>query len=176
MSGAFATKLEVAHENVIEEHHCFGGECAILGCAKGKHIHAGAAEGVDDIVLRLLRMDAPPRDLTQWKAMLDRFPGLCVVLAHMGGFRQWEAARQLLVGRNIYLDTAYTIGQLDEKQLFYLRSRGIGAAAARDLLTYAFAGEIIDKITVAPLRARLDELLLSRLPIDLRLAHEPAVT
>jgi len=67
-----------------------------------------------------------------------------------------------------------TIGQLDEKQLFYLRSRGIGAAAARDLLTYAFAGEIIDKITVAPLRARLDELLLSRLPIDLRLAHEPA--
>lgn len=67
-----------------------------------------------------------------------------------------------------------TIGQLDEKQLFYLRSRGIGAAAARDLLTYAFASEIIEKITVAPLRTRLDALLLSRLPIDLQIAHEPA--
>lgn len=69
-----------------------------------------------------------------------------------------------------------TIGQLDEKQLFYLRSRGIGAAAARDLLTYAFASEIIGKITVAPLRSRLDALLLSRLPIDLQMAHEPAVS
>jgi len=31
-----------------------------------------AAEGVDEIVLRLLRMEAPPRDLTRWSAMLDR--------------------------------------------------------------------------------------------------------
>jgi predicted TIM-barrel fold metal-dependent hydrolase len=57
--------------------------------------------------------------------MLDRFPGLCVVLAHMGGFRQWEAARDLLVGRNIYLDTAYTIGQLDDEAfLTMIREHG----------------------------------------------------
>src|SRR5215471_2263996 len=31
-----------------------------------------AAEGVDDIVIRLLRIDAPPRDLSRWSAMLDR--------------------------------------------------------------------------------------------------------
>ena len=31
-----------------------------------------AAEGVDEIVLRLLRMDAPARDLTKWNAMLER--------------------------------------------------------------------------------------------------------
>jgi CTP synthase len=31
-----------------------------------------AGEGVDEIALRLLRMDAPPRDLTRWNAMLDR--------------------------------------------------------------------------------------------------------
>ena len=67
-----------------------------------------------------------------------------------------------------------TIGQLDEKQLFYLRSRGIGAAAARDLLTYAFAREIIEKIPVAPLRTRLDALLPSRLPIDLQMAPRTA--
>jgi len=29
-------------------------------------------EGVDEIVLRLLKLDAPPRDLAQWIAMLDR--------------------------------------------------------------------------------------------------------
>lgn len=65
-----------------------------------------------------------------------------------------------------------TTGQLDEKQLFYLRSRGIDAAAARDLLTYAFAGELVADITVAPLRERIDALLLSRLPIDLRLQKD----
>jgi CTP synthase len=31
-----------------------------------------AGEGVDEIVLRLLKLDAPPRDLTAWMAMLDR--------------------------------------------------------------------------------------------------------
>jgi CTP synthase len=31
-----------------------------------------AAEGVDEIVLRLLRMDAPPRDMSRWNAMLER--------------------------------------------------------------------------------------------------------
>jgi CTP synthase len=33
---------------------------------------AFAAEGVDEIVLRLLRMDAPPRDMSRWNAMLER--------------------------------------------------------------------------------------------------------
>jgi CTP synthase len=31
-----------------------------------------AGEGVDEIVLRLLRLDAGPRDLSRWNAMLDR--------------------------------------------------------------------------------------------------------
>jgi Fe-S cluster assembly protein SufD len=62
-----------------------------------------------------------------------------------------------------------TIGQLSPDALFYLRTRGIGEAAARDLLTYAFASEVVEKIKVAPLRERLDRILLSRLPIDLRL-------
>jgi CTP synthase len=31
-----------------------------------------AAEGVDEMVLRMLHLDAPPRDLTRWKEMLDR--------------------------------------------------------------------------------------------------------
>ena len=31
-----------------------------------------AGEGVDEIVLRLLRIDAPPRDLSRWSAMLER--------------------------------------------------------------------------------------------------------
>ena len=41
-----------------------------------------------------------------------------------------------------------TIGQLDEEALFYLRSRGIGEEAARSLLTYAFASDVVERIKV----------------------------
>jgi len=57
-----------------------------------------------------------------------------------------------------------TVGQLDAQQLFYLRSRGIDEAAARSLLTHAFARAVIDRMRLAPVRARLERLLFSRMP------------
>jgi len=39
------------------------------------------------------------------------------------------------------------IGQLDEDAMFYLRSRGIAEADAKGLLTYAFASELVEKLT-----------------------------
>lgn len=48
-----------------------------------------------------------------------------------------------------------TIGRLDEDAIFYLRSRGIGAEQARTLLLYAFASEIVDRLTIQGLRDRL---------------------
>jgi len=46
-----------------------------------------------------------------------------------------------------------TVGQLDENQLFYLQARGIDAALGRELLTWAFAKEIVERCPYAPLRA-----------------------
>jgi Fe-S cluster assembly protein SufD len=56
-----------------------------------------------------------------------------------------------------------TIGQLDKEAIFYLQSRGIGLADARDLLIYAFARDIVDRIKVASLRGQLETLLLEKL-------------
>jgi Fe-S cluster assembly protein SufD len=56
-----------------------------------------------------------------------------------------------------------TIGQLDPEGIFYLQSRGIGLADARDLLIYAFARDIVDRIKVASLREQLEKLLLEKL-------------
>ncbi|HLJ96645.1 MAG TPA: SufD family Fe-S cluster assembly protein, partial [Gemmataceae bacterium] len=53
-----------------------------------------------------------------------------------------------------------TVGQLDEEAIFYLRSRGIGREAARSLLTFAFANDILSRVNVAAIRARLEETLL----------------
>ena len=56
-----------------------------------------------------------------------------------------------------------TVGPLDPKALFYLRSRGIGEAEARRLMTYGFAAEILNRMDVAPLRAQLDQIVRTRL-------------
>jgi Fe-S cluster assembly protein SufD len=45
-----------------------------------------------------------------------------------------------------------TIGQLDAGALFYLRSRGIGETEARQLLTYAFAADVAQRIRVPSVR------------------------
>ncbi len=57
-----------------------------------------------------------------------------------------------------------TVGQLDETQLFYLRSRGIEEAMARSFLVHAFAHDVIERIRVESLRTRLEQILLARLP------------
>jgi Fe-S cluster assembly protein SufD len=53
-----------------------------------------------------------------------------------------------------------TVGQLDAESIFYLRSRGIGLAEARSLLTYAFANDIVGRIKVTKLREELERSLL----------------
>ncbi len=50
-----------------------------------------------------------------------------------------------------------TVGQLDSEEVFYLQSRGLSETAARNLLTYAFGAEIIDRIPVASLKIQLEQ-------------------
>ncbi len=57
-----------------------------------------------------------------------------------------------------------TVGQLDEQALFYLRSRGIQEQTARALLTFAFADDVINRVPVEALRARLEQRVLGRMP------------
>ncbi|MEN9898840.1 MAG: Fe-S cluster assembly protein SufD [Pseudomonadota bacterium] len=57
-----------------------------------------------------------------------------------------------------------TVGQLDEKSIFYLQSRGIDEDHAKHILTFAFANEMVDKITVPSLRDCVFTQLLARFP------------
>jgi Fe-S cluster assembly protein SufD len=56
-----------------------------------------------------------------------------------------------------------TVGRLDDAALFYARSRGVPQDAAERLLTYAFAAEVIEEVTLEPVREELDRLVLGRL-------------
>jgi len=55
-----------------------------------------------------------------------------------------------------------TVGRLDATALFYLKSRGVGEATARKLLTYAFAADVLEQLTVDPVRERLEALAFAR--------------
>jgi len=55
-----------------------------------------------------------------------------------------------------------TVGQLDSEEVFYLQSRGLTEAAARNLLTYAFGAEIIDRIPIASLKRQLEQTVLEQ--------------
>jgi len=56
-----------------------------------------------------------------------------------------------------------TVGRLDDRARFYARSRGLPVAVADRLLTYAFAAEVVDEVTLLPVRTELDRLVLDRL-------------
>jgi Fe-S cluster assembly protein SufD len=59
------------------------------------------------------------------------------------------------------------IGQLDDEALFYLRARGLTLREARDMLIHAYAGEVLEGITVEALKQQLERELFMQLDRDL---------
>lgn len=103
------------------------------------------------------------------------FDGLIYVAPGADGTDSAQQARGLLLDSAARLDVkpqleiyaddvkaahGAAVGQLDAEQLFYLQSRGMTAAAARKLLTYAFAAEVLASIPEAQLREQLGAVVL----------------
>jgi Fe-S cluster assembly protein SufD len=110
------------------------------------------------------------------------------VLVHAGAQKisAQQASHNLLLSPTAEIDTkpeleiyaddvacahGATVGQIDDAALFYLQSRGIGAAEAKALLTFGFAQEVVERIGFEPLRAWLAGELAGRTDVPL-----PALT
>lgn len=91
------------------------------------------------------------------------FNGKIFVRQHAQKIDSFQENRNLLLSRKGLVNTkpqleifaddvvcthGATIGQLEEDEVFYLKSRGLSDQQARELLTYAFALETIENITV----------------------------
>lgn len=64
----------------------------------------------------------PPDRLAR---VLDAFPSGLVIAAHMGGYRYWDDVEKYLIGRNIYLDTSFSMSELGPQRMASLiRSHG----------------------------------------------------
>ena len=55
-----------------------------------------------------------------------------------------------------------TTGHIDREAFFYLQTRGVNPDAARDLLVYAFAHEVIERLPVASIRHEAESFLYQR--------------
>ena len=120
-----------------------------------------------------------------WRGVADQrsrgiFHGAIVVAAGADGADAQLSNKNLLLSDQAEIDTqpvleihadevkaahGATVGQLDERALFYLRSRGLSRAEARSLLTLAFCRVAFDSIENAALREHIDAMLLERLPL-----------
>ncbi len=56
-----------------------------------------------------------------------------------------------------------TVGELDVDALFYLRSRALDSETARNLLVYAFAADVLERMRLEPVRHYLEQQLAARL-------------
>jgi hypothetical protein len=78
--------------------------------------HAGGYVGEHEVENR-------PHEFAE---VLDAYPELRCVLAHMGGYLQWDEVREHLCGRDVYLDTAYVPRNLpDDAFIALARDHGI---------------------------------------------------
>lgn len=120
-----------------------------------------------------------------YKSVLDGasrsvFNGRVLVAQHAQKTSAQQVNRNLLISKEARADTkpqleiyaddvkcshGATIGKLDANAIFYLRSRGLGEAEARAVLTQAFAGEVVARIGVAAVREELQSWLASWLPV-----------
>lgn len=67
-----------------------------------------------------------------------------------------------ILADNVKCAHGATVSQLDREEIFYLQSRCIDAASAANLLTYAFAAEVIERIPVTSLREQLNSFVLAQ--------------
>ena len=65
-----------------------------------------------------------------------------------------------------YRETEKKMGR-NEEALFYLQSRGIGLEKAKGLLIYAFAGEVLETISIPSLKDTLEKILTEKLGTEL---------
>ena len=112
------------------------------------------------------------------------FNGKVFVRENAHGTNAQQSNKNLLLSNDARVDTkpqleifnddvkcahGATVGQLEEEELFYLLSRGLNESLARNLLTYGFAEEIVNKIGIESIKKQLDEAVLNRLNANLEM-------
>lgn len=105
------------------------------------------------------------------------FNGKIIVRPNAQRTNSSQSNRNLLLSKKAQMDTkpqleifaddvkcghGATVGQLDNEEIFYLKSRGLPEITARNLLTYAFGAEVLDRISVTSVKRQLEQTVLNQ--------------
>ena len=60
-----------------------------------------------------------------------------------------------------------TIGQLDERAMFYMRSRGIPQKEAKALLLYAFSNNVLSSVKIPEMKQRITKIIAHKLGVNI---------
>ncbi|HEX9186080.1 MAG TPA: Fe-S cluster assembly protein SufD [Vicinamibacteria bacterium] len=155
-----------------------GGECALHG------LFVLDGRRVADTHSRIEHKEPHCASRQHYKGIVDDqargvFNGLVVVRPGAQKTDAWQMNQNLLLSRQALVHSTpqleiraddvkckhgSTTGQLDPTALFDLRSRGLSEAAARSLLTWAFASDLLRKVEVLPVRRIVEQHLQAHLP------------
>ena len=134
----------------------------------------------------------PSESREEYRGILNRksrcvFNGKAVVHKGADGADAQQANHNLLLSGDAEIDTkpeleiyaddvkcshGATVGQLDESAMFYIRSRGLGKDAAMQLMTRAFAQEVIGMNPVAEAQDFISAAIDARLDSLIRDTHD----
>jgi Fe-S cluster assembly protein SufD len=142
------------------------------------------AQGAQEFDQRTLQSHQAPNtgsNLLYKNALLDQartiFSGLIIVDPEAQKTDAYQSNRNLLLSddaeanalpgleiqaNDVRCTHGATSGHVDDEQMFYLESRGIPPAAARELLVFGFFEEVLDKLPDETLRAPLRELIKAK--------------
>jgi len=125
----------------------------------------------------------PARSMQDYRGIIGGrarcvFNGKALVRAGADGTDAEQSNHNLLLSDKAEIDTkpeleifaddvkcahGTTVGQLDEKSIFYLRSRGLSLEQAKILLTRAFAGQILKQLPIEGVRNFVNQLIEEKL-------------
>jgi Fe-S cluster assembly protein SufD len=105
---------------------------------------------------------------------VSNYAGVIKVEKNANGTNAYQANRNLVLSKEVRCDTrpileiesnqlrcthGATVGQLEEQQLFYLRSRGLTTELARDVLIEAFLDPVLARIQVEAVQKEFAKLI-----------------
>ena len=175
-SFSFATGADLSRTNVYTVLEGDGAECVL----NGLYLADGTQHMDHQTYVEHIAPNCPSHEL--YKGILDGrshgvFNGKVYVHPEAQKTDGKQSNNNLLLSDHARVDTkpqleifaddvkcthGATVGRLDETALFYLQSRGLGKAVARKLLTYAFAADVLERLSLKPLKEALEARVLER--------------
>ncbi|MCB0307769.1 MAG: Fe-S cluster assembly protein SufD [Bdellovibrionales bacterium] len=172
-SFALNTGCQISRTDVLTTLQASGSHCLLNGLYYGNH-----SQTIDQYTsIDHAKPHASSTEL--YKGILSDeshggFTGKIIVRPHAQKSDSKQMCRNLLLSKGaradaipqleIYADDVKcshgaTIGELDEEEIFYLRSRGLDSESARHMLISAFANETLEPFDSNPLKRFVNRLL-----------------